>query len=122
LTCKSGGSNKFYYILQHATRHVIRFGRIGSDGQVQTRDFDTESEAIEQYERIISDKKRKSYKVAALPKSFFVGFDQGNPDLVASTSQPAASLEFHINNKAGLVVMTVLTDADINLSVVLLTS
>jgi len=57
-----GKSSKFWEILVHGCRHSIRFGRIGSKGQTQTKEFPTEAAAKKEADRLIAEKTRKGYR------------------------------------------------------------
>ena len=55
-------SNKFWAIKLEDESHSVLFGRIGTSGQQQTKDFDTAKEAKESYEKLVHEKTNKGYK------------------------------------------------------------
>lgn len=57
----AGASNKFWEIAVSGREHTIRFGRIGTNGQSQTKEFPTEAAAAKDAERLIAEKTRKGY-------------------------------------------------------------
>jgi predicted DNA-binding WGR domain protein/uncharacterized protein YwqG len=56
-----GSSNKFWEITRDGTRFTVRFGRIGSAGQSQTKAFTTDDEARLEAERLVNEKLKKGY-------------------------------------------------------------
>lgn len=56
-----GSSNKFWTIECKGTSHTVNFGRIGTSGQTQTKDFSTEDEAKKAAEKLIAEKVKKGY-------------------------------------------------------------
>jgi predicted DNA-binding WGR domain protein len=57
-----GKSNKFWEIALNGEEHTVRFGRIGSNGQSQTKRFVSTTAAQADAERLIAEKKRKGYR------------------------------------------------------------
>jgi predicted DNA-binding WGR domain protein len=55
-------SQKFWEIILDGDRHTVRFGRIGSAGQSQTKQFADEETARRDCERLIRSKKAKGYQ------------------------------------------------------------
>ncbi len=55
-------SNKFWAIKLEDESHSVMFGRIGTSGQQQTKDFESVKEAKESYEKLIREKANKGYK------------------------------------------------------------
>lgn len=41
--------------------HTVRFGRIGTGGQAQTKEFSSEAEAKKSYDKLIAEKVRMGY-------------------------------------------------------------
>src|SRR5439155_409904 len=41
--------------------HTVQFGRVGTAGQTQTKEFATEAEAQKAYEKLVAEKLRKGY-------------------------------------------------------------
>ena len=57
-----GKSSKFWEITQNGTDVTVRFGRIGTQGQTQTKSFGDEAEATQHAEKLIGEKTKKGYK------------------------------------------------------------
>ena len=62
LEFREGNSSKFWEITVNGSEHTVRFGRIGSRGQSQTKAFASEAEAHRDANRLISEKTRKGYQ------------------------------------------------------------
>jgi predicted DNA-binding WGR domain protein len=56
-----GGSKKFWEVSQTGSSISVRFGRIGTAGQEQTKTFTDESSAAREIERLIAEKLKKGY-------------------------------------------------------------
>jgi predicted DNA-binding WGR domain protein len=56
-----GGSNKFWAIEQAGKAHTVHFGRVGTAGQTQTKDFGSEEDARKSCEKLVAEKLRKGY-------------------------------------------------------------
>ena len=56
-----GSSDKFWSISQSATAYTVRFGRRGTPGKTQTKQFPSEEKAQQASERLIREKLRKGY-------------------------------------------------------------
>jgi predicted DNA-binding WGR domain protein len=57
-----GTSNKFWAIRLEGKSFTVTFGRVGTSGQVQTKDFASEEEASAACEKLIHEKLKKGYK------------------------------------------------------------
>ena len=57
-----GGHSKFWEIAQDNLTVVVRYGRIGSTGQVLTKTFDTLPRANREVEKLTAEKLRKGYR------------------------------------------------------------
>ncbi|MBN2295978.1 MAG: WGR domain-containing protein [Pirellulales bacterium] len=55
-------SNKFWEITLHGNQHTVRFGRIGTQGQNKTKQFDDSDQARRDCERLIRSKLGKGYQ------------------------------------------------------------
>src|SRR5262245_32071776 len=72
---KDGKSNKFWNIELTGNSYTVTFGRIGTAGQTQTKDFPSEEKAQAAYDKLVAEKTGKGYvetssgKVAAVPSS-----------------------------------------------------
>jgi predicted DNA-binding WGR domain protein len=60
-----GTSNKFWAIELDGTSYAVHFGRIGTDGQWQTKEFSSADEAKKSYEKLIAEKVKKGYQEVA---------------------------------------------------------
>jgi DNA ligase-1 len=58
---ESGVASKFWEITVDGKHVSVRFGKIGANGQVTVKDFDTEEEANEHAEHVIAEKTKKGY-------------------------------------------------------------
>ncbi len=58
---KNDKSSKFWEITLIGREHTVRFGRIGSRGQSQSKQFADEESARQDVERLIAEKVRKGY-------------------------------------------------------------
>lgn len=56
-----GGSSKFWQIELDGSSHTVRYGRIGTDGQTQTKEFDTPEKALASYDKLVASKRKKGY-------------------------------------------------------------
>jgi predicted DNA-binding WGR domain protein len=56
-----GKSNKFWEVEVAGADVTVRFGRIGSSGQTQTKSFDTPDQATGHAEKLIASKTKKGY-------------------------------------------------------------
>lgn len=59
---KDEKSNKFWEIRLEGDSHTVRYGRIGSDGQTKTKEFDSAGEAEADAEKLIKSKLKKGYQ------------------------------------------------------------
>ena len=57
-----GSSNKFWKIRLDGTSFTVNFGRIGTAGQVQTKEFKSEAEAEKEYNKLVAEKLKKGYE------------------------------------------------------------
>jgi len=60
-----GGSSKFWEISYRGPEVIIRFGRIGTNGQTQTKDLGSETEAAFYVAKLIKEKLAKGYVAVA---------------------------------------------------------
>jgi len=58
---REGRSSKFWEIEVTGTDHNVRFGRIGTSGQSQTKSFSSKAAAQKDAARLIAEKQRKGY-------------------------------------------------------------
>ena len=57
-----GGSKKFWEIGQNGCEMTVRFGRIGTNGQAQTKTFPDEARASRETQKLIGEKLKRGYK------------------------------------------------------------
>jgi uncharacterized protein (TIGR02996 family) len=60
---KDGGSSKFWEIALDGTGYTVRFGKIGTDGQVSTKSFKSKGEARAEHDKLVGEKTKKGYKL-----------------------------------------------------------
>lgn len=56
-----GGSNKFWTIRLEGKSFTVHFGRIGTAGQMQTKEFASEAQAQVAYDKLVVEKTKKGY-------------------------------------------------------------
>ncbi|NJM55873.1 MAG: WGR domain-containing protein [Verrucomicrobiae bacterium] len=56
-----GGSKKFWEIAVDGCAFTVRYGRLGTSGQVKTKSFPTEDRARRDADKLIEEKLRKRY-------------------------------------------------------------
>ena len=61
LTYSEGSSNKFWRARVDGTRLFINYGRIGSNGQTQIKDFDSAEESEKERDKVAKSKRKKGY-------------------------------------------------------------
>jgi predicted DNA-binding WGR domain protein len=59
-----GRSSKFWEVAQEGLTVTVRYGRIGAQGQTQTKTFDTIERAKREVEKLTAEKLRKGYQDA----------------------------------------------------------
>jgi predicted DNA-binding WGR domain protein len=57
----AGSSNKYWEVSTQGSELTVRFGRIGSAGQSQTKSFPDATAAAKQVEKLIREKTGKGY-------------------------------------------------------------
>jgi predicted DNA-binding WGR domain protein len=57
-----GNSNKFWEIKLHGSSFTVKYGRIGTQGLAQTKDFPSAEKAQKEYEKLIGEKVNKGYE------------------------------------------------------------
>ncbi len=58
---RDGKSDKFWFIELAGAAHTVQFGRIGTQGQTKTKEFESDEAARESYDKLISEKTKKGY-------------------------------------------------------------
>ena len=56
-----GGSAKFWEIKLEGKSYTTRYGKIGTDGQVSMKEYDSDDKAKREYEKIVAEKTKKGY-------------------------------------------------------------
>lgn len=69
LEFQDGSSHKFWKIELSGSSHTVTFGKVGTSGQSQTKDFDSEDEAAKSYDKLVSEKLKKGYAESGTPAS-----------------------------------------------------
>lgn len=59
---QNAASHKFWNILLKEDTHTVHFGKVGTDGQKQVKEFDNETQAEASYNKLIKEKTGKGYK------------------------------------------------------------
>jgi predicted DNA-binding WGR domain protein len=98
LEFSEGSSSKFWTISLDGTKHVVHWGRIGTAGQAQEKDFPTEAQARAAFEKLVAEKLRKGYvEVAGGPTKAPVGVS-----VRASRSAPDEEAKGYAGAPAGV--------------------
>jgi predicted DNA-binding WGR domain protein len=84
LTFEEGSSSKFWRARTDGGRLFVNFGRIGSDGQTQIKDFDDEETAQAELEKVAASKRKKGYVDAGAE-----GGGDGDDEEAAPPPRPA---------------------------------
>ena len=83
-----GKSRKFWQIEQAESELLIRWGKLGTAGQSQVKQFDDDAQATAAMDKLIAEKTKKGY--AAVGDGAGSGSGLGADDASASQAQPAA--------------------------------
>lgn len=91
------GEHKFYELTTHEKSYLVRYGRIGTNGQTKLSEFETADAMLKSADKTIAEKIKKGYQHAAigqtskqetqhqvtlrLAKSFFTLISNGYEDL-----------------------------------------
>jgi predicted DNA-binding WGR domain protein len=59
---QEGSSDKFWTITLNGLRHTVRFGRKGTNGQQQLKEFDSAEGARSSFDKLIAEKLKKGYR------------------------------------------------------------
>src|SRR5262245_17673244 len=59
---QEGTANKFWTIELGTTSYTVRFGRMGTAGQTQTKEFSSEAAARAAHDKLVTEKIKKGYK------------------------------------------------------------
>ncbi|MGI5500832.1 DUF4132 domain-containing protein [Lentzea sp. CA-135723] len=63
----SGNSAKFWEVTQNAETVTVRFGRLGTAGQTQTKELTSTAAATAHVAKLVAEKEKKGYQKAAAP-------------------------------------------------------
>ena len=86
-------SNKFWAIELNGTNFSVNYGRTGTAGQSQTKEFASEAEAKKQYDKLVEEKVKKGYVEAGGSGGGAAGHPTPAakaPKAPAKTKKPAA--------------------------------
>jgi predicted DNA-binding WGR domain protein len=61
-----GNSAKYWEISQQSQSVSVRYGRLGTPGQLQVKDFPSEDAAKEHVARLVAAKQKKGYQECAV--------------------------------------------------------
>jgi predicted DNA-binding WGR domain protein len=64
-TCNEDGASKFWEVVVNGVELTVRFGRLGTKGQTQTKTFATAEAALREQEKLIRSKVTKGYAEGA---------------------------------------------------------
>jgi DNA ligase 1 len=67
LTCKEGGSNKFYELKQYSNRVKVKYGRCGTGGTILEKNFTSSTDALNYFNKIRIEKINKGYRTSVKP-------------------------------------------------------
>jgi len=56
-----GSSSKFWEIQMEGTSFTTRYGKIGTDGQISMKEWDSEDKAQKEYDKLVAEKTKKGY-------------------------------------------------------------
>ena len=112
-----GSASKFWEIEQAGSELNIRWGRIGTAGQSQTKSFDDGTKAATALNKLVSEKTGKGYKEAGVAADASIGKTEPKPraaapepaDPVAEAPQSAAATPPH--GASGAAESTVITES-----------
>ncbi|MBZ5794642.1 DUF4132 domain-containing protein [Burkholderia contaminans] len=85
-----GNSSKFWEVEQDGSGLNIRWGRIGTAGQSQTKSFADEAKARAALDKLVKEKTGKGYAEVAVAPGASIGATAAKPPAVASSSNPSA--------------------------------
>ncbi|MGC4121748.1 MAG: WGR domain-containing protein [Myxococcales bacterium] len=91
-----GGSSKFWEIALEETSVVTTYGRIGTEGQSTTKEFDDEGEAQEAYDKLVAEKTKKGYRLVSGGPAGVAAAGSGNPELEAAIAKDPASADNYL--------------------------
>lgn len=84
-----GTSSKFWEISLDGASFSVRYGRIGTDGQTQTKSFATAEVAATEHDKLVREKTKKGYSLVGAPPVVAEGGAPATP--APATPAPAAA-------------------------------
>lgn len=57
-----GSSSKFWEIQLEGLSFTTRYGKIGTDGQISMKEYDSEEKTKKEYDKLVAEKTKKGYK------------------------------------------------------------
>jgi predicted DNA-binding WGR domain protein len=69
LSRKSESAAKFWEVTQVGKKVTIRFGKIGADGQLKVKEFESKEDAEAEVAKLIKEKTKKGYTEKPSPHS-----------------------------------------------------
>jgi predicted DNA-binding WGR domain protein len=90
-----GKSSKFWEATLDGSNLIIRFGRIGTDGQIQTKQFTTREAAQKEHDKLVTEKTKKGYQLAGQQTP-----SAPLPTVAESASDPALRKDLYVYNEA----------------------
>jgi uncharacterized protein (TIGR02996 family) len=112
--CGTEQSLKFWNIALQGKRFTVRFGKVGTDGQTQTKDFKDEDKAKKEHDKLIAEKLAKDYveTTAAAParpsdsvREALEAAIRDDPDDLAAHSALADYLQEHGDPRGELIAV-----------------
>lgn len=61
--CVEDGASKFWEITLEGSSFTVRYGKIGSDGQTNTKSFASPAQAQKEYDKLVASKVKKGYEL-----------------------------------------------------------
>ena len=89
---QDGASNKFWVIELEGNTFTVQFGRLGTDGQTQTKDFSSEAAAKTAYDKLVAEKVKKGYKEVTASEAGAVAPVADKPAKATPAKKPAVKV------------------------------
>jgi predicted DNA-binding WGR domain protein len=87
---EDGGSRKFWEIAIEGPTVTVRFGRIGTDGQVKSKQHGTAEDAAKEAGKLVAEKTKKGYVEVASAGASAPEAPKVTPPVTAPPERPAA--------------------------------
>jgi len=113
LECEEGGSHKFWRARYEGTTLYVNFGRIGTNGQTQVKQFSSVADCEKEMASLERSKRKKGYEDAvaaglAEAGAGLVGFS--SPAATAAASRPGLTTDLSLRSPERKVDMRVTQD------------